>query len=437
MGTDAPFLSSLFAYDSRDPVRLHMPGHKGRAPALSFLGDGLSLDVTELSATGNLYAGEGALRRAEELAAEAFGAADCVFCAGGATLAIQAMLAASTKPGDIIAADRRCHGSVLRTMVLLDLTPRWLWPTDDFILSTPSPEDAKQAVRDGAAAVMLTSPTYYGRLAPIEDFADTGVPLLIDNAHGSHLAFHEEGRLHPIRRGADLCCDSAHKTLPALTGGAYLLSRRRDSERLREAMALFGSTSPSFPILASLDACRAYMQSQGEESLYRLLDGIETAADFIHRNSGAKVLRGKDFDPFRLVVETSADGRDAAELLEQAGIFVEMADSRHVVALPSVETRPEELARFAKALCSALAGLAPAREQSPDAPPRLEAAMTPRQAWFSDTVVLPIKEAAGRIAARPLVPYPPGVPSVMPGERLTREAAELLSTQFDPITVVA
>ena len=270
-----PLLDALRRHAARGTASFHTPGHKGRLEP----GCAAAFDLTELPDTGSLYDGGDAIEASERLCAEAFGAGDSFYSAGGCTLCIQTMLllACGGAGGRILMA-RNAHRSAVNTAVLLGLEPVWLWPEfGDGLGCRLAVEnlDEKLKTNNDIRAVYITSPDYTGRLADVAGMAalchGRGIPLLVDNAHGSHLgAF----GLHPLMLGADMTADSWHKTLPVLTGGAVLhlsggwrgqteapLLRRR----AKTVMALFGSTSPSFPVLASIDQAQAWWRREGPD----------------------------------------------------------------------------------------------------------------------------------------------------------------------------
>lgn len=241
-----------------------MPGHKG----VSFLGCE-SRDITEIAGADDLFHASGIIAESEQNASRLFGC-PTVYSAGGSTLCIQAMLflayTGANRRGRVLAG-RNAHKSFLNSAILLDFPIKWLWAGTDYLSCPVTPAQVEQAILEepeAPFAVYLTSPDYLGNIADIRGIAQVcrahGVPLLVDNAHGAYLRFLPESR-HPMDLGASMCCDSAHKTLPVLTGGAYLhFEREEDRQSVKDAMALFGSTSPSYLILQSLDLCNVYLE---------------------------------------------------------------------------------------------------------------------------------------------------------------------------------
>lgn len=431
----APLYEALLRHRLAERTSLHMPGHKGTAGCLAPLGGAAGFDVTELPSTGSLYDAEGATLLAEEAAAKAFGAAGTFFSAGGCSLCIQAMLRLAAPAGGKVIMGRTIHRSAINAMALLDLIPVWVWNRQDAgpgLAGRISAQDVARALREhpDAKAVYLTSPDYYGVMSDLRAICAEAdkyrVPVLVDNAHGAHLSFLSHG-LHPLDQGAAMCADSAHKTLPVLTGGAYLqVGDARYLPDARDAMALFGSTSPSFPILLSLDLCRAWLEEQGEAAFAETAARAEACNRFA-RARGFLPPEGQ-CDPLHLVWNTAhagISGKKAAEHLRAAGVEAEYADEFFLILLLSPFNTKADFLRLRQGLETMPLG--PRRAPPRLLPPPLNAAMTPRQALLAPSARVAARQAAGRIAAQAACPCPPAIPLVMPGERVTAECAELLA----------
>ena len=421
-----PVCDFVRAYAASAPVRLHMPGHKGRG----ILGCE-SLDITEIRGADDLYHPEGILARSEENASRLFGCRT-VYSAEGSSLAIRAMLyLAYTRSGckGRCLAGRNAHKSFLHTAVLLDFPISWLWAGDSYLSCPVTAETVEAAIleeKEKPFAVYLTSPDYLGNLAPVGEIASVchrhGVPLLVDNAHGAYLKFLPRS-LHPMDLGADLCCDSAHKTLPVLTGGAYLhMGPDWTAEEAKAAMALFGSTSPSWLILQSLDGANPAME--------RLPGDIAALAPHIAALKGALLAHGFALvgaEPLKITVHAAKfgySGEKMAEILEKQGIFCEFADGDFLVFMLTPRNTPEELDRLRAALCALPRGVR--QEEPPIALARPKAACTPRQAAFAPRETIPVENSLGRILALANVSCPPAVPIVMCGEEIDEAAREAL-----------
>ena len=390
-----PVYDFLKQYAESGMVRLHMPGHKGKLP-YEMLREISQYDITEIAGADSLFEADGILAQSEENAAMLYQTGTTCFLAGGSTLGIQTMLACTCLPGDTVIAARNAHKAFINTCALLDLRVRWILPDcrDSFGVSgTVTPEQVEAALsKGGARAVYITSPDYMGYMSDVKALAEVcrryGVPLLVDNAHGAHLKFVAEDR-HPISLGASMCCDSAHKTLPVLTGGAYLHIAKGipvSKETAKEKAALFGSTSPSYLILLSLDL----------------------------------------YDDTKLTLDGADHGLSGAELAEhfrRMGVECEYAGERHVVFMLSPQNTAEDFSRFKEALLCAPYG---SRSfVTPDfVLPAL--AMTPRKAAFAPAERIRVEGACGRIAAQTRITCPPGVPIVTAGERIDKFTIKFL-----------
>lgn len=424
-------------YAASDPIRLHMPGHKGTGP----LGCE-TLDITEIRGADDLYHPEGILARSEENASRLFGCRT-VYSAEGSSLAIRAMLyLAYTRSGckGRCLAGRNAHKSFLHTAVLLDFPISWLWAGDSYLSCPVTAETVEAAIleeKEKPFAVYLTSPDYLGNLAPVGEIAKVchrhGVPLLVDNAHGAYLKFLPRS-LHPMDLGADLCCDSAHKTLPVLTGGAYLhMGPDWTTEEAKAAMALFGSTSPSWLILQSLDGANPLLE--------RLPGDIAALAPHIAALKGALLAHGfalVGVEPLKVTVHAAKfgySGEELAEILEKQGIFCEFADRDFLVFMLTPRNTPEELDRLREKLCALPRG---ARQEAPPvALAHPKAVCTPRQAAFAPRETIPVENSLGRVLALANVSCPPAVPIVMCGEEIDEAARQALCRcGIEEVTVI-
>lgn len=431
-----PILDFLRAYREGGTARFHMPGHKGKGP-LGCEG----LDITEIKGADVLYAPDGIIAESEANATCLFGTAHTFYSAEGSTLAIRAMLAlaASSAPASnkrpLILAARNAHRAFITAAALLDLRVEWLWgEADEHLCACTVTAEAVAAAleRERPAAVYLTSPDYLGNVADIAGIAavchERGVPLLVDNAHGAYLAFLDPSR-HPIALGADACADSAHKTLPTLTGGAYLhISKTAPSDyvtRARAMLSLFASTSPSYLILASLDAANK-MLAEGYSA--RLAD---TAAHLaaVRREAEARGFSIVGDEPLKLTLDATPIGYTGGALaahLRENGIECEYADDRFAVLMVSPENTEADFARLSAALTS-LPARDPIALPTPPTFERGEAVLSVREAMLAKAERVSVQDALGRIAATPTVSCPPAVPIVISGERISEASLALLA----------
>lgn len=414
-------------------ARLHMPGHKGRP----FLGCE-HLDITEVRGADALYEACGIIAQSEARAGELFGSGRTFYATEGSSQCIRAMLhlALVHRPGGaapVVVAARNVHRAFVSAAALLDFETVWLWPEADSrsLCACPvSPaglERTLAALPAPPAAVYLTSPDYLGGTADLAALAAVchrrGTVLAVDNAHGAYLHFLSPAA-HPLDLGADLCCDSAHKTLPVLTGGAYLHVGKTAPAAFREggkdALALFGSTSPSYLTLASLDLCNRYL---AEGYPRRLAETVSRLAALKAALSAAG-WQVAPSDPLRLTLRAPAGrtGTELAEQLRRGGVECEYADGTDLVLMVTPENRPEDLEAVRLALGRNRAPAAPA-EPLPLA--KGERVLSVRQALFAPRETVPAAEALGRICGAPTVACPPAIPIAVSGERIGAAAVSL------------
>ena len=426
--TDTPICDFVRRYAASDAVRLHMPGHKGK----KFLG-AEPFDVTEVDGADTLYVPHGIIRESEQNASRLFGC-DTFYSAEGASQCIRAMLylAVLHTGNRKVLAGRNAHHTFLTAAALLDLDVRWLHPHPDegYCQCTVTAIDLDKALRhDPVGAVYITSPDYLGNTADIAALTAVchrhGALLLVDGAHGAYLHFLPRPQ-HPSDCGADMCCSSAHKTLPVLTGGAYLHvgNALRDPvlPQVKHAMMLFGSTSPSYLILQSLDRANAYLQTY-PETLAAFLP--ETAALKERLRAHGYALCGSE--PLKVTIQAKPFGYtgDAlAQVLREQNIFCEFHDADYLTAMCTPENGADDLRRFGDVLCTV-----PQRQAIQDVPPAYHTprtACSPRDVLFAPREVLPTDQCVGRILASYAVSCPPAVPIVLCGERIDERSAEAL-----------
>ena len=425
---DTPVCDFVAAYEKSGAARLHMPGHKGKGP-LGCEGR----DITEIAGADSLYEAGGVIAASESNAAALFGASATFYSAGGSSQCVGAMLclALQKSKSRVVLAARNAHKSFLHAAALLDADVRWLWPQPYSLLRcpvTPATLDAAlAALPEAPAAVYVTSPDYLGNVQPVSQLAEVcharGVPLLVDNAHGAYLHFLPKPA-HPLDEGADLCCDSAHKTLPVLTGGAYLhlghgILSAEEGE-VRAALSLFGSTSPSYLILQSLDACNRYLAGEARP---RLAACVKTVA-VLKADLAAQGWTVAESEPFKVTVHASKRGwrGDAlADFLRRKGVECEYADPDYLVLMISPQNSAEDLEKVRGALAGA--GQGSNVFQTPPQMARPRQAMPIRTALLAPAEEVPVAAAAGRVCAAPTVGCPPAVPVAVSGEVIGPDAA--------------
>jgi arginine/lysine/ornithine decarboxylase len=424
---NTPLYKILLDYKARKASSFHMPGHK-------------NCDVNalwNLDYTDTLPQLAESLAAAENYATSYFGTNATFFSAGGNTLCIQAMIKLAVPSKGKIICGRNIHCSAVNTIALLDLTPVWVYPrnniTEPEFSGRVAPDDIEAALceNNDAKAVYITSPDYYGIISDVGSIAKLckkyAVPLLVDNAHGAHF-FCENPSMHPINLGASICADSAHKTLPVLSGGAWLhINDKIYTKNAKKAMAIFGSTSPSLPILASLDICRDWMQNKGVEA-FGLLKEKVAAVKLRAKNKGFILPEGP-CDTFRITLGGSSLGWLGAELLEffrKFNIEPEFACNSYVVLIPSPMNNDLDFERLETAISSVPKKNRKCEKISVWERVKRKQYTSIREAMFSSSELVQLSDLEGKVAAEMGCPYPPGLPILMPGEKIERDCLELL-----------
>jgi arginine decarboxylase len=450
-----PYLDALCEYAERDPARLHVPGHKGGPGADPGLERAigrraLSLDIPALTHGIDVGAVPTPFERAQQLAAEAWGAERAWFLVNGASQGNLSAGLALAHYGTEVVVQRNAHSSAIDALVLSGLRPTFAAPELDpelgiaHCLAPPTLDDAL-ARTPGAVAAWIISPTYFGAVADVGALAEVaharGLPLVVDEAWGAHLAFHERLPAHALSLGADLVISSTHKIVGSLTQSAMLhlgTGERIGADAVDRAVTLTESTSPSALLTASLDGARRQAAVRGRELLEETMRGLAETRARIKEIDGLDVLDERlcgragvfAYDPLRVAIDVrgiGANGFEMAPLLRELGdINLELYGQNVIVAVFGMgEHTMPEAARLVQALRDAVerVGLDPTGESAGFAapPPWGELALTPREAFLGRQEVVPAAQAAGRIAAESLATYPPGIPNVLPGERLTAE----------------
>ncbi len=427
---ETPIADFVRRYADSGMVRAHMPGHKGRL----FLGCE-ALDITEIRGADSLYEADGIIRRSESCAGELFGSGRTVYSTEGSSQCIRAMLYLALSCGNgsrTVVAARNVHRAFVYAAALLDFEIVWLWPEQSASLcgcpvSPGALERTLAALPAPPAAVYLTSPDYLGGMADISALAEVcrkhGTLLAVDNAHGAYLRFLEPSR-HPLDLGADLCCDSAHKTLPVLTGGAYLHIGRTAPASLREsaktAMAMFGSTSPSYLTLSSLDLCNRYLADGYRNRLRKTCGRLDEA----RKTLAAAGWQLEPSDPLRLTIKvpSGTTGGQLADRLRESGAECEYAEADFLVLMLTPENGDADIARLIYALGTNDDAYAPL----PPLPlSRGEQVCSVREALFAPRETIPAAQSLGRVCGAPTVGCPPAIPIAVSGERIGPEALEL------------
>ncbi len=461
---NTPIYNYLRKYAEEKNNIFHMPGHKlGKGVPGELSHNLLQLDVTEIDGTDNLHYPEGIIKEAQELAAKAFGADRTFFLVNGSTCGVQAAIMTACARGQKIIVGRDSHKSVASGLILSGAEPIFVQPefNDEFAISAEiKPESIENALRANpdATGVLITRPNYYGVCSDIERISSLvhsyGKLLIVDEAHGAHLAFSDRLPASALEHGADICIQSAHKTLPAVTQGAYLhvKGNRVHMEKLDINLSMLQTSSPSYIIMSYLDIARELMETEGREKLGQLIDINTQFTEEAEKTGIYKVLSQQNLgikttlDPTRLVINISSlgiSGYNADKILgEIYGTRLEMADYENLVAITTVADTQESLNRLLEALKSFLGHEAGQNrdyqgdyqgeiqrnifkafwKQTPEA-----IKIQPWEAYSSEKEVLPLQACEGRVCAEIITPYPPGVPLFYPGEIITTSGIQYIN----------
>ncbi len=456
---DLPIYDYLRKYAEEVCQVFHMPGHKlGRGIPAELSQNLLQLDVTEVEGTDNLHFPEGIIMEAQHQAAKAFGADATYFLVNGSSCGVQAAIMSVCARGQKIIVGRDSHKSVVSGLVLSGAEPVFVYPEFNEEFSIPSEVTAESiekalGANPDACAVLITRPNYYGICSDIEKISSLvhahGKILIVDEAHGAHFAFNDRLPEPALKHGADICIQSAHKTLPAVTQGAYLhvKGHRVDQERLAVNLAMLQTSSPSYIIMAYLDIARAIMVNEGKEKLETLIDINEQFIGLLEKNRIYKVLSSKNMginviqDPTRLVINVSGLGISGYQteriLREKYRIQVEMADFENIVMITTVADTRENLQDVYQALSELAAISADTGHSSGGLALRSliqeryverenKSILSPCEAYAAGKEELELELCEGRICAETITPYPPGIPFLYPGEIIVASGIEYI-----------
>ncbi len=431
---NTPIYDFLLSYSKSDILRMHMPGHKGKS-AGNLLSQIHALDITEITNAGNLFEKEGIIYESEKNATRIFNTKATFYSVHGSTQCIQTMLALMKYENRNVIAFRNAHRSFLSACVLLDIDPFWisLEYEDTVISGKVSVQKVEEVLRvTENACLYVTSPDYLGCIYDVKSLAEVchryGAVLIVDNAHGACLPFYEGENLHPVCLGADMCCDSAHKMLPALTGAAYLhIGNERYIQLAKDAMLLFASTSPSYLISCSLDLCNVYLENGIKSDLSYVSKAVNRLSNEM---SGKFSVKKGVFahEPLHFTInapESGINGRALMEQLQKRQIECEFADNTYVVMLFSPYDNEDT---FKKVRC-ALSDIFSERKHI--ALEKLvfklpEKVITVREATFLPSEEIPVELALDRVCASVNVPCPPAVPIVVSGEKISAECIDIM-----------
>jgi len=454
---DMPLLKSIKDYAEGKALPLHMPGHKRgeiyKKLNLDMLFENImEMDTTEVPGVDNLFCPEGPLLKAQELAAASFGADNSFFLINGTTAGIYAMIMSVTKPGDKIIIPRNAHRSAISATILAKLHPVYILPEVDEKMDVAMgirPETVERTIKEhpDAKAVLITNPTYYGVCSDLERIADIvhsyGKVLLVDEAHGSHFTFHKNLPKSALSSGADIVAQSTHKTLLSMTGSSMLHIKgdRVDKEKIDFFLQMVQTTSPSHVMLASLDAARYIMDKYGYILLDECIKYSNMVRDEINQNtkfyclSYDRIGRNGIFgiDPTRLSICVKDAGLKGSEvdriLSKKHNIQVELSDLNNIVAITTVADDDKVYYRFLEAIIAISSETKEFSDKTfvtkpPEYLPEKE--LSPFEAVYKKTEFIDINKSPGFVSAEMIMPYPPGIPVIMPGERISKDIIDFL-----------
>ena len=452
-----PIFDTLLGHAKRNVTSFHTPGHKngkGIDPVLKEVtGDGLyKFDVTVFDEVDSLHDPVGPIKKAEELMAEAYGVKHSLFLVNGTSVGNIAMFLSACDPGDSIIVSRSSHKSIMGGIILSGVWPIWLQPTIDQnldIIFNSTYEEIKQALEmyPEARAVFLTSPTYNGVATEVKKIADLchrkGKILLVDEAHGPHLKFNDKLPMSAVDAGADLCVQSTHKILSALSQGSVLHhnSKLVDINRVKKIVSMLQTTSPQYLTLASIDLARRQAVLHGKE----MFDKVIEAAEWARKEINEKIpnmrcltkndIKGRNFDLDLTkltinVTKTGLSGYEVDEILaKKYNIQVDCSDTFNLIAIMGIGSDMDDVQKLVNALKEISKKYKGTQKNWILKIPSLatEMVMTPREVFLShDIKKIPLAKSVGHVSAQVLTPYPPGIPVVIPGERISKEICDYL-----------
>ncbi|MBN3876469.1 MULTISPECIES: aminotransferase class I/II-fold pyridoxal phosphate-dependent enzyme [unclassified Nostoc] len=457
-----PLLDALKANAARLHAPFYTPGHKQgegiSQPLADLFGKAVfRADLTELADLDNLFAPQGVIQEAQQLAAETFGASQTWFLVNGSTCGVEAAILATCGTGDKIILPRNVHSSAIAGLILSGAIPIFLNPEYDPVLDiahsiTPNAVQSALQQHPDAKAVLVVYPTYYGVCGDLSAIANItqqyNIPLLVDEAHGAHFAFHPELPTPALAAGADLTVQSIHKVLGAMTQASMLhvQGNRIDCDRISKALQLVQSTSPSYLLLASLDAARQQMAIHGKMLMSRTLQLAEEARTRISQIPELSVLEMPQLeespgfvalDKTRLTVTVSGlglTGFEADEILdEKFAVTAEFASLQHLTFIITLGNTPADIEKLVQGFTTLAkeyrqSNLTVKNQVGLNLDRTLDYALelSPREAFFAVSEILPLTQTNKRICAEIVCPYPPGIPVLMPGEVITKSVLEYL-----------
>lgn len=460
--SETPLFDALMEYVNRQTIPFHVPGHKKGVGIdeefKNFIGENpFKIDVTVFKLVDSLHHPTGPIKKAQALASDAYGSDASFFCIHGTSGAIQVMIMSVVKSGDKIIIPRNVHKSVTSGIILSGATPIYMQPELDKrvgIAHGVTPETVEKTLKENpdAKAVLIINPTYYGVATDIKKIADIvhsyDIPLIVDEAHGPHLAFNDELPISAIEAGADICCQSTHKIIGALTQCSLLHVRSKmiDVNRVQQMLSLLQTTSPSYILMASLDCARRQIALNGKELLDKSIALSNYAREEINKIPGfycfGKEIVGRPgvfaIDPTKITITCRDLGITGFELdmilSNQYHIQLELSDLYNGLAVGSFGDTKENIDALINALkeiSKEYANNENKKSDFIDIPAIPKQVQIPRDAFNSEKVVLPLNDSEGRVSGEFLMAYPPGIPVLCPGEIITQEIIDYIQKLKD------
>lgn len=450
--SETPLYDALLNWKTMNPLSFHVPGHKNGTvfpeKAKQLYKTILSIDATELSGLDDLHEPKGAILRAERLTAALYGSFESYFLVGGTTAGNLAMILASCAEQETVFVQRNSHKSIMNGLEMANAKPVFLTPFIDEKANVAvgvTVETIKQAYaahRD-VKALIVTNPNYYGMTMDLQEIIEFAheheIVVLVDEAHGAHFGVGEPFPPSAVSLGADVVVQSAHKTLPAMTMGSYLHVNESFPyrEKLKTYLAILQSSSPSYPIMASLDLARYYLAHFSESERLKTIQTIESFHRSLQHIDGLRIVSGDTHqynqDPLKIVVQSTAgiSGFRLQKQFEQQGVFTELADEENVLfvmPLLPFEHIDSDIKRIKQALRNETDRLnITSRKETFEYKTRFSSlALSYKDMANASTTLKTLHEAEGNVSAEAIIPYPPGIPLVMKGEVISRESLDMI-----------